>query len=47
MIAFGAPWALVGLLAAALPILLSEAELATTRGGQTLIINNQTRLPCR
>lgn len=27
---------------AALPILLSEAELATTRGGQTLIINNQT-----
>ncbi|VXC91263.1 hypothetical protein [Sphingomonas sp. AX6] len=27
---------------ASLPILLSETELATTRGGQTLIINNQT-----
>ncbi len=26
----------------ALPILLSEAELAETRGGQTIIINNQT-----
>jgi|GEM_PF-4751915 len=24
------------------PIMLSEAELATTRGGQTLIINNQS-----
>lgn len=26
----------------ALPTLLSEAELAETRGGQTVIINNQT-----
>ncbi len=26
----------------ALPILLSESELAETRGGQTIIINNQT-----
>jgi hypothetical protein len=26
----------------ALPILLSAAELAETRGGQTIIINNQT-----
>lgn len=26
----------------ALPILLSETELAETRGGQTVIINNQT-----